>query len=152
MSFFDRVVNYLLRRLASALRIHLARTPLIWGDRSRLSTGKNVHMVDALINVRSGRVTIEDDVFFGHGVMLLTGAHDINKHGSRRHVAVPDGGRDIVIRRGAWIASGTVVIGPCEIGPDAAVGAGSVVTGMVEGGCLYAGSPARLIRKIEFEG
>lgn len=139
-----------IQRYAHSIRLHLARTPLIWGDESRVSIGRNVQLVDALINVRSGCVVIEDDVFFGHGVLLLTGKHEIRKKGPDRHEAVPEGGRDITIRRGAWIATGVIVIGPCDIGEDAVLSAGSVVTGTVEASAIYAGNPARLVRFIEF--
>jgi acetyltransferase-like isoleucine patch superfamily enzyme len=139
-----------MRRSASMLRPYLARTPLIWGDKNSVKIGSNVHLVDVLINCRSGRVTIEDNVFFGHGVMLLTGAHEMRVHGAARHAAVPSTGRDIVIRNGAWIASNTVIIGPCEIGKDAVVAACSVATGKLEPACLYAGNPLKLIRPIDF--
>jgi acetyltransferase-like isoleucine patch superfamily enzyme len=132
------------------LRPYLARTPLIWGDKNSVTIGSNVHLVDVIINCRSGRVTIEDNVFFGHGVMLLTGTHEMRARGAARHGAVPSGGRDIVIRNGAWIASNTVIIGPCDIGKDAVVAAGSVATGKLESACLYAGNPVKLIRPIEF--
>ncbi len=139
-----------LRWIAPTLRQHLAVTPLIWGDARNVSIGANVQLVDVIINCRSGRVVIEDDAFFGHGVMLLTGSHDMRRKGRDRHAAVPDGGRDIVIRQGAWVASNTVVLGPCEIGENAVIGAGSVVTGTIEAGSLYTGNPARRVRSIDF--
>ena len=146
-AWLDRII----RRSAPRIRLYLARTPLVWGDESRVSIGRNVHLVDAVINVRSGRVIIEDDVFFGHGVMLLTGKHDIRKKGSERHGTVAQDGRDIIIRRGAWIASGAIVIGPCEIGENAVVSAGSVLTGTVRAGAVHAGNPAVFVRSIEFD-
>ncbi|MGP1255649.1 MAG: acyltransferase [Kiloniellales bacterium] len=141
----------LLSRLASALRPYLARTHLIWGDRARVSIGRNVMLIDTLLNCRSGRIVIEDDVFFGHGVMLLTGKHDMTQRGAERHPAVQEDGRDIVIRRGAWIASGAILLGPCEVGENAVVGAGSVVTGDVRAGTLVTGNEQRNLRRIEFK-
>ena len=83
-------------------------------------------------------------------MVLLTGKHDMTIRGIGRHAAVPDAGHDIILRRGTWIASGAIVIGPCEIGEHAVVGAGAVVTGKVPAGTLYAGNPAGAIRKIDF--
>lgn len=143
--------DWALRLLSRKLRKYLATTPMIWGSDENVRIGANVQMVDVTINCRSGFVDIDDDAFFGHGVMLLTGIHDLRKKGRLRHSAVPQAGRDITIGKGAWIASNAIVIGPCEIGENAVVGAGSVVTGAVEAGAFYAGNPARLIRHIEFE-
>jgi acetyltransferase-like isoleucine patch superfamily enzyme len=145
-------IDKLLRLIATVLRKYLATTPMIWGDENNVTIGDNVHLVDVTINCRSGRVYIGDDAFFGHGVMLLTGMHSLNVRGRKRHAAVPSMGRDITIGEGAWIASNAIVIGPCQIGENAVIGAGSVVSGVVEAGALYAGNPARLVRYISFEG
>lgn len=142
-------LDALFSRLAPRLRLHLAHTPLIWGDASRLSTGQNVHLVDAIINLRSGRVTIGDNSFLGHGVMLLTGKHDIMQQGLARHAAVPEEGRDIMIGQGVWIASGAIIVGPCEIGDNAVIGAGAVVTGHVDAGTICTGMPLRQFKSLE---
>lgn len=144
-------LDKLLRAISPTLRRYIATTPMIWGDRQNVRLGKNVQMVDVIINCRSGHVDIGDDTFFGHGVMLLTGKHDLGKRGALRHSAVAQSGRDISIGKGVWIASGTIVIGPCQIGDDSVIGAGSVVTGKVEPGALYSGNPARLVRYIAFD-
>jgi acetyltransferase-like isoleucine patch superfamily enzyme len=143
--------NQVLSALAKALRPHLARQPLVWGDPARLHVGANVHLVDAVINLRSGTVTIEDAAFFGHGVMLLTGKHAMRKRGIQRHDSVPESGRDIIVRQGAWVASGAIVLGPCDIGEDAVIAAGSVVTGVIPAGAVYSGNPARLASVIQFD-
>lgn len=144
--FYANVVfGYLARRL----RVHLAHTPLIWGDKRRLTVGSSVHLVDAIINLRSGRVIIGDNSFLGHGVMLLTGKHDISLPGKGRHVAVQDAGRDIVIGEGVWVASGAIVIGPCTIGDNAVIGAGAVVTGDVDANSICTGMQPRKIAPIE---
>lgn len=147
--FLKKIVDKLLLKLASTLRQHLARTPLIWGDPERLQIGNNVHLVDATINLRSGRVIIEDNAFLGHNVMLLTGKHSVSLSGAERHKSVPASGRDIIIRNGAWIASGSIIIGPSDIGADAVVAAGSVVTGNVPARTIVSGNPAKILRTID---
>ena len=48
-----------------------------------------------------------------------------------------------------FIGAGSILIGPCTIGDDAVIGAGSVVTsGDYESGCLYAGNPAVFKKRI----
>jgi acetyltransferase-like isoleucine patch superfamily enzyme len=104
-----------------------------------------------LFNLASGSITIEEEVFFCHNVSLLTGTHDISKTGSERKISVPRQWRDIVIRKGVWIASNATIIGPCEIGENSVIGACSLVIGDVLPNCLYAGIPAKLVRHIEIE-
>ena len=98
------------------------------------------------MNVMSGRIEIGDFSFAGHSVYLLTGTHDPSKRGRERYEFVPDGGRDIVIGRGVWLASNTTILGPCRIGDNAVVAAGSVVTKVVAANTIVAGAPARFIR------
>jgi acetyltransferase-like isoleucine patch superfamily enzyme len=138
-------------RLLPLLRDRLMREPMVWGDPSRLEIDPTAAVVNALFNTSSGRIVIEPYVFFGHNVCLLTGTHDVTKIDSERQDAWPRDGRDIVVRRGAWLASNVTVLGPAVIGEHAAVAAGSVVVGDVPPRALYAGVPARLVRYIETE-
>lgn len=143
MTIRARLSDALLYPIARALRPYLARTPLIWGDASRLSLGREVHLVDAIVNLRSGRVIIGDHSFFGHGVMLLTGKHDYQTTGHDRQAVVADQGNDIIIGTGVWIASGAIIIGPCKIGDNAVIGAGCIVTGTVPEGTITTGGKER---------
>jgi acetyltransferase-like isoleucine patch superfamily enzyme len=72
-------------------------------------------------------VEIGDYVFFGHDVLLLTGTHDFRETGLRRQSNRQNTDRNIVIERGAWIASRALIIGPCRIGSNAVVGCGCVI-------------------------
>jgi acetyltransferase-like isoleucine patch superfamily enzyme len=54
----------------------------------------------------------------------------------------------VVIHEGAWLASGVLVLGPCEIGAHAVVGAGSLVLGDVPPYATVVGRPAKLVRMI----
>jgi acetyltransferase-like isoleucine patch superfamily enzyme len=92
-------------------------------------------------------VTIEDEVFVGHGVMFI---NDLDP----RATAVggkPQTEADWVVvpttvRRGASIGSGAVIMGGVTIGEGALVGAGAVVTKDVAANSVVAGVPARLMR------
>lgn len=129
----------------------LLYTHRIFGDPARVTLGRDVVLNDALINTTSGRVTLRDFAFCGHGVSLLTGTHDFTQMGFARHGAVPPQGRDIEVGEGAWIASHATVLGPCRIGDNAVIAAGSVVTGDVDAGWVYAGVPAKRVRPIAKE-
>lgn len=122
----------------------------VFGDPARLTMGREVILNDALVNTSSGRVSLEDYAFCGHGVCLLTGHHDYTKTGYERQAGVPQEGRDIVVGTGAWLGSNVTVLGPCSIGAHAVIAAGAVVSGVVEAGWIYGGVPARPIRRIAF--
>jgi acetyltransferase-like isoleucine patch superfamily enzyme len=164
MSTLDRLVARLLGRwLEEPLRQVLAEQDprqagpeahvemyryLVHGDRARLHIHPTAVVNNALFNVGSGDITVGEYAFFGHGVSVLTGTHDINKFGRERQLAIPRSGRDIVIGEGAWLASNVLVLGPCVIGAHAVVGGGSLVLGDVAPYTIVAGSPARVLRTI----
>lgn len=126
--------------------------PRVWGDTRRVVLGRNVRLANALLNTMSGMIVIGDDTFFGHNVSLLTGTHDYRKRGAQRQAAIPEIGNDIVIGNGVWISTNVTIIGPCTIGDDAVIAAGSVVIGGdLPGGYIYAGAPAKAIKAIDFD-
>ncbi len=92
-------------------------------------------------------VTIEDEVFIGHGVTFINDRFPraTNTDGSLQTEAdwkcVPT-----TVRQGASIGSGATILCGVEIGRRATVGAGSVVTRNVPDSAVVAGNPARLLR------
>jgi acetyltransferase-like isoleucine patch superfamily enzyme len=126
--------------------------PLVYGDPDRLHVHPTAILNNALINLSSGDVTIEEYAFFGHNVSVLTGTHDWTKFGAERQVAVPSSGRDVVIEEGVWLSSHVIVVAPCRIGAHSVVGVGSLVLGDVEPYTVVAGSPARVLREIPRPG
>lgn len=119
------------------------------GDPSRITIGSNVALNNALLNCWGGDISIADNVFFGHGVLLLAGKHRYDEVGISRQRAVPGQGHDIVIGEGAWLASNVIVLGPCAIGEHAVVAAGAVVTSNVPAYTVSGGVPARAIKRID---
>lgn len=91
-------------------------------------------------------VTIEDDVFVGHGVMFINDRYPraVNDDGT---LQASDDWKLLgtVVERGAAIGSGAVILGGVRIGGDALVGAGAVVTRDVPSGATVAGVPARAL-------
>ncbi len=87
-------------------------------------------------------VTLEADVFVGHGVMF------INDRNPRTATAGTGDWKleRVIVRRGASIGSGALIFGGITIGEDAMIGAGAVVLKDVAAGATVAGVPARLVR------
>ncbi|RMH14348.1 MAG: acyltransferase [Gammaproteobacteria bacterium] len=106
-------------------------------------------MVNTLFNTSSGRIEVGEYAFTGHNVSILTGTHDYRLIGEERLSVFPKEGNDIIIGKGVWIASNAIVLGPCKIGDNAVVAAGSLVKGDVPSGAIVAGIPAKPIGFLE---
>ena len=92
-------------------------------------------------------VTIEDEVFIGHGVMFINDKYPraTTESGASQTeadwVCVPT-----VVKKRASIGSNATILCGVTIGEGALVGAGSVVTRDVPPGAVVAGNPARVIQ------
>ncbi len=95
-------------------------------------------------------VTIEDEVFVGHGVMFIndrypratTAGGDLQTEADWQVVST-------LVKHGASIGSNATLLCGVTIGEGAIVGAGAVVTHDVPAGAIVAGNPARIIRWID---
>jgi acetyltransferase-like isoleucine patch superfamily enzyme len=92
-------------------------------------------------------VTIEDEVFIGHGVMFT---NDLFPRATN-----PDGSLQTdkdwtclptLVKKGAAIGSGATLLCGITIGERAVIGAGSVVTKDVPAGATVVGNPARVVQ------
>jgi acetyltransferase-like isoleucine patch superfamily enzyme len=92
-------------------------------------------------------VTVEDDVFIGHGVVFINDSYP--------RATIEGGGlqteadwkvEKTLVKKGASIGSGATVLSRVTIGEKAIVGAGSVVTKDVPANAIVAGNPARVLR------
>lgn len=95
-------------------------------------------------------VTIEDCVFVGHHVVFINDRHpratnDRGQLQSEADWAV----QPTLVKRGASIGSGSVILCNVTIGENAMIGAGSVVTKDVPDNAVVVGNPARVVRYYE---
>jgi len=95
-------------------------------------------------------VTIEDNVFIGHGVMFINDSYPraTATDGSLQTEADWKVERTVV-KNGASIGSGATILSNISIGENAIVGAGSVVTKDVAPNSIVVGNPAKFLRSIE---
>jgi acetyltransferase-like isoleucine patch superfamily enzyme len=94
-------------------------------------------------------VTIEDNVFVGHGVVFINDSYP--------RATTPEGElqtekdwrvETTLIKKGASIGSGSTILCGVTVGENAIIGAGSVVTKDVPKDAIVAGNPARMLRSI----
>jgi acetyltransferase-like isoleucine patch superfamily enzyme len=89
-------------------------------------------------------VTIEDDVFVGHGVMFINDRQPRATVNGRPQSEADWTAVPTLVRRGASIGSGAVILCGVTIGARAMVGAGAVVTRDVPDEAVVVGVPARV--------
>jgi UDP-2-acetamido-3-amino-2,3-dideoxy-glucuronate N-acetyltransferase len=95
-------------------------------------------------------VHVEDDVFIGHGVNFINDKYpratteDGHLQTEADWKVLPT-----IVRRGASIGTGAVILGGIVISERAIVGAGAVVTKDVPPRGIVAGNPARLLRETD---
>ena len=114
-----------------------------------LKLGKKIHFNDNIYINAVGNVYIGDYTILSHGVNIISTSLKINNWDSRQldideHIA-----KEIVIGKNVWLCANVTILQGVKIANNIIVGAGAVVTSdLLEENCLYAGVPARKIRKL----
>lgn len=114
--------------------------------------GYNLHVGDnffanaGLVVLDTARVSIGNDVLIGPQVGIYAASHPLDP---AMRAEGYEFARPITIGDGAWIGGHASILPGVTIGRGSVVGAGSVVTHDVPDGCVVAGNPARIIRRIK---
>lgn len=106
--------------------------------------GRNV----TIDNVAPELITIKRNAVIAEGTMILT--HYFVPHKSNLHQRKFEKGK-IVIGEGVFIGCNTIICKPVAIGKGSVVGAGSVVTKDIPDYQVWAGNPAKFIKKRKTE-
>lgn len=106
---------------------------------NEVSVGDNV-TVKCGVQLWDG-VTLEDNVFVGPNVTFTNDLFPRSKNHPKEYAKT-------VIKKGASIGANSTIVCGHTIGENAMIGAGSVVTHDVPAGELWAGNPAKFMRKI----
>jgi acetyltransferase-like isoleucine patch superfamily enzyme len=105
---------------------------VVIGARARIQTG---------VYITRGSV-LEDDVFVGPGV-ITTNDDTMGRHDAAYEL------RGALLRRACCVGGGAVLVPGVEIGEEAFVGAGAVVTADVPPRAVVVGVPARVVGQVE---
>jgi UDP-2-acetamido-3-amino-2,3-dideoxy-glucuronate N-acetyltransferase len=94
-------------------------------------------------------VTIEDEVFVGHGVMFINDKYP--RATSESGALQTEEDWEVIrtlVKRGASIGSNATLLCGITIGAGSIIGAGSVVIDDVPDSTIVAGNPAKIVRKL----
>ena len=109
--------------------------------------GDNVYFANFCHVISNGTITLEDNVLFGPAVIISAGNHQFDGVGYNR---LPSDHKDVIVRNGSWVASNVTIVGGSTVPEKSIVAANSCVTPKMEqkSHCLYAGTPAKLIKEL----
>ena len=119
------------------------------GEESAIGRGSAVESdvaVGARVRVQTGAyltafTVVEDDVFVAPGV-TTTNDHTMGRHGGERRLRGP------TLRRACRVGGGAVLLPGVEVGEEAFVAAGAVVTRDVAPRAVVVGAPARAVCEV----
>lgn len=115
----------------------------------QINIGSNVGISNCTIICREA-ITIEDNVLLGGGTKLYDNDfHSLipsvrNSPEDQNHVK----SKPIRICEGAFIGAHAIILKGVTIGKNSVIGAGSVVTKCVPDNEIWAGNPARFVKKV----
>jgi acetyltransferase-like isoleucine patch superfamily enzyme len=119
----------------------------VWALGGDISIGTNVFFNRFCQVISRGGIEIGSDCLFGPNVGVYDHDHRFDDAGqpiwAQAHRVAP-----VSIGSNVWIGANVVITAGVRIGDRAVIGANSVVTGEVESGTLYAGVPAKLVRRL----
>ena len=131
--------------------IFKGRPARIW-RRIGINMGKNVCFgYDVYLDVDyADQITIEDDVWLASKTIVFAHRRDMHHYyKGGRYKECTQVKRPVVIKKGACIGIGALIMPGVTIGEGACVGAGAVVAKDVPAWSLVAGNPAKVIRYLD---
>ena len=122
---------------------------LVTYNNGKIIVMDNVHLNGTTI-ISSSSVFIDEDTMIGNNCLIMdTDVHPINPN-YRTQVATDNvDSKSINIGKNVWIGSNVTILKGVSIEDNSIIGTGSVLTCNVPENCIYAGNPARFIKKIE---
>ena len=116
-------------------------------------SGKNIEIKEGsyinkecLLDAKGGNITIGKNVGIGYRCQLLTTNHSYTDKIKRTGKVIAS---DITIGDGCWIGAGSIINPGVTIGDGCVIASGSVVTRDCISNGLYAGVPAKMIKRLD---
>lgn len=127
--------------------VGMGKTRFFVFPEGKIEIGKNVGISNTIFVSKAG-IKIEDDVMIGGGCRFYDSDFHSLDYETRVHLGDGDiKSAPIHIKRGAFIGAGCMILKGVTIGEGSIIGAGAVVTKSVPDHEIWAGNPARFVRK-----
>jgi maltose O-acetyltransferase len=110
-------------------------------DGRRISIGKRARIGSFCKIFDFSEIVIGDNLLASHSLTLISATHSVED--------LSNCPGPITIGDNVWIGINVTIVGPVTIGSGSVIGAGSVVLKDIPENVVAAGTPAKIIRKIE---
>lgn len=124
------------------------RTNIVVNKNSILSIGNNVGMSNTSI-IANNKIIIEDNVMIGGGTRIFDSDFHPIDYLSRINNLNDIKTGPITIKEGVFIGTSCIILKDVCIGKHSIIGAGSIVTKNIPDYEIWAGNPAKFIRKVD---
>jgi acetyltransferase-like isoleucine patch superfamily enzyme len=109
-----------------------------------LNIGSNCYFNRNCSITALNKINIGNGCMFGNNVVVVDHDHIMSYNGALNEFKISD----VNIEDGVWIGANSTILSGAKIGTGTIIAAGSVVKGECEAHSLYAGVPARFIKKL----
>ena len=142
--------NFWMNNGMAANQIGFGKTPcVLQAIGGKITIGNNVGMSQTAI-LAVADITIGNNVLMGGGVKIYTSDfHSLNYKDRRDWIADSSQKKSspVIIQDDVFIGAGAIILKGVTIGARSIVGAGSVVTKNIPPDEIWAGNPARCVKK-----
>ena len=151
LSCNPKIISWLLRRYGAKIgRQNDFNSPLLLhnfsSDYSNLIISDRCHLGKDVFLDLYDKIIIEDKVTISMRTTILT--HEDLGQSPLKKTIFPTQHSPVVIKKGAYIGAGTIILQGVSIGKLSVVGAGAVVTKNVPDFSLAIGVPAKIVRSL----
>lgn len=128
-------------------RVQLREGCEVWALGGDISIGDNVFFNRFCQVIARDGIAIGSNCLFGQNVGIYDHDHEFDD-ATRPITEQHHRSNAITIGSNVWVGSNALITAGVEIGERVVVGANSVVTKNLESGGVYAGAPAKLVRRL----
>lgn len=117
--------------------------------RNNIDLKKNVKINENVFLHGAGKIEIQENSTLSYGTVVLSTGYETNSWVENSNENKEHLNKKVVIGRNVWIGANATILPGVTIADNCIIGAGAVVNKtLTEAGCLYAGVPARKIKKL----
>lgn len=120
------------------------------GKQSKIKIGDNCYIGYNNTFLAGGNITLEDGVLMASNILISSENHSIDPESPDYYMNQKLSCAPIIVGEGTWIGEKVSILSGVTIGKKCVIGAGSIVTKDIPDFSIAVGSPAKVIKKYNF--